>query len=271
LSDNSRPRTLARWRRWYARTLRSLDGLTQDDIIASWLLRVRPNVWALAWEPTPIDQTRWPGQYVHDAAGWWGPEDLAARQPAGLAIAGGSSLPPIASGHPGFAFGRPISQVVPCGAVIGSWRLDRAWKHRGTLGPFATENLRYVRAMLRFDVAHVSRRKDIEPLPDAADWPDDPALWTGKRWRSGVQPAPLARVLLLWGLIDDGTPARAAVSLWLGWEIELDGPATKSEVVREAAAMLGRANTDDRVLLHEFEASELGGARRYWRALGIGR
>jgi hypothetical protein len=47
-SDRARPmpddaRALAR-RRWYARTLRSLDGLTQDDIIAGWLLRVQPNV-----------------------------------------------------------------------------------------------------------------------------------------------------------------------------------------------------------------------------------
>lgn len=264
-------RTLARWRRWYARTLRSLDALTPDDIIASWLLRVRPNVWSLAWEPTPADQTRWPGQYVFDVAGWWGPEGLAATQPAGLPIAGGSAPLSIGSGHPGFAFGRPISQVVPCGAIAGRWRMDRAWDHRATLDPDTAENLRHVRAMLRFYVTHVSRRKDIQPIPDPTDWPYDRAWWTGTRWRSGVQPAPLARALLLWGLIDEGTPARAAVSLWLRWEIDLDGPGAKSDVVRNAADLLRPANADDRVLLHEFEASQLGGARRYWRALGIGR
>jgi hypothetical protein len=149
--------------------------------------------------------------------------------------------------------------------------MDRAWEHRATLDPDAAENLRHVRAMLRFDVAHVSRRKDIQPLPDPTDWPYDPAFWTGTRWRSGVQPAPLARALLLWGLIDEGTPARAAVSRWLRWEIELGGPAARSDVVLDAADLMPRAKADDRVLLHELEASQLGGARRYWRALGIGR
>jgi hypothetical protein len=125
--------------------------------------------------------------------------------------------------------------------------------------------------MLRFDIAHVSRRKDIQPLPDPTDWPYDPAFWTGTRWRSGFQPAALARALLLWGLIDEGTPARAAVSLWLGWEIELNGPAARSDPARDAADLLRRANADDRVLLRAFEAGQLGGARRYWRAIGIGR
>ena len=264
-------RSLARWRRWYARTLRSLDALTSDDIIASWLLRVRPNVWSLAWVPKPADQTFWPGQYVLDTAGWWGPEGLAGTQPAGLPIAGGSDLLSIASGHPGFAFGPPVSQVVPCGSIVGRWRMDRAWEHRATLDPDAAENLRPVRAMLRFDVAHVSRRKDIQPLPDPTDWPYDSGFWTGTRWRSGVQPAPLARALLLWGLVDGGTPARTAIRIWLHWEIELDGPAIGFEVMWDAADLLRRANADDRFLLHQLEASQLGGTRRYWRALGIGR
>jgi hypothetical protein len=149
--------------------------------------------------------------------------------------------------------------------------MDRAWKHRAALDPFAAENLRHVRAMLHFDFAHVSRRKDIKPMPASTDWPYEPAFWTGTRWRSGVQRAPLARALLLWGLIDDGTRGHAAVRTWLRWEIELDGPALSSDAVRDATDLLRRANADDRVLLHAFEARELGGARRYWRALGIGR
>jgi hypothetical protein len=72
-------------------------------------------------------------------------------------------------------------------------------------------------------------------------------------------------------LIDAGTTARAAVSLWLGWEIELDGPASRSAVAPDGADLLRRANADDRVLLHELEGGVLGGARRFWEALGIGR
>jgi hypothetical protein len=175
-------RALARWRRWYARTLRSLAGLTQDDIIAGWLLRVQPNVWSLAWEPTPAEQTRWPGQYVLDMAGWWGPEGLAGEQQAvGTPAAAGLTPRSIASGQPAFTFGQPISQVVPCRVSVGRWRLDRARKHRGTLDPDAVESLRQARATLRFDAAHVCRRKDIERLKQPDDWLNDPDLRTGTR------------------------------------------------------------------------------------------
>jgi len=269
LTDDAR--ALARWRRWYARTLRSLVAMTQDDIIASWLLRVRPNVWSLAWEPTPLDRSRWPGLYAAGANGWWGPAGLAAEQPTDIGFLGGSAPLSIGSGRSGFAFGRPVSQVVPCGAIVGAWRMDRAWEHRASLDPATAENLRHVRAMLRFDVAHASRRKDIQPLPDPTDWPHDPASWTGTRWRSGVQPAPLVRALLVWGLIDAGVSAHAAIRIWLRWEIELDGPAARSDVIRDGADLLRRADAEDRVLLRELEASQLGGVRRYWRALGIGR
>ncbi|MBF6606386.1 MAG: hypothetical protein IVW53_12465 [Chloroflexi bacterium] len=109
-------RSLVRWRRWYARRLRSLDALTQDDIIASWLLRVRPNVWSLAWDPTPLDRSRWPGLYAAGADGWWGPAGLAAEQPADIGFLGGSFPRSIGSGRSGFASPFPAHWPLSCQA-----------------------------------------------------------------------------------------------------------------------------------------------------------
>jgi hypothetical protein len=115
-----------RWRRWFAWTLRSLDAVTEDNIIASWLLRVRPNVWSLTREPTLVDRTRWPGRTPSM------PPASGVRQaslPRSAPVCRSPPVRPFAlgAGHPGFAFGRPTSQVVPCEAIVGRWRIDRAW------------------------------------------------------------------------------------------------------------------------------------------------
>jgi hypothetical protein len=96
------------------------------------------------------------------------------------------------------------------------------------------------------------------------DWEGDPAMWTGRRRRSGVQRASLARALLIRGLVADGVSHRAAIRAWLGWEMELNGPFSGRPSVRRAYSWLQKDYK-----LRDFEGSRTGSDRQIWQGLGI--
>ncbi|MBF6606694.1 MAG: hypothetical protein IVW53_14080 [Chloroflexi bacterium] len=282
-------RTLARWRRWYARTLRTSRTSSAEEILLGWLVRMPPNVWCLGSPPSAADEERWPGRYLLTPDAWWGPHELAAAQLEALraqyarfpTMASWDAIPPSAIiGAPGFAFGTPPSSVAPCAALTALPRLRRAWAHRSSDrsgDPAASEAVRHAIGLLRGSLAHVWLPAGPRPWTEqeraawAAETGADPALWTGRARRSSVQRAPLAATLLRRGLVEAGHSHRAAIRAWLIWEGELCGPALRNPGVREAWRQLrGRPPRGD-VGLDDALDSWRDADRRYWEVMGISR
>lgn len=282
-------RTLARWRRWYARTLRTYRTTSAEEILLSWLVRMPPNVWRLGWAPTAADQERWPGRYMLALDHWWGPRELADAQLEGLR-AQYAQFPHLADrqpiplqgfiGQPGFAFGTPPSSVAPCAAVKALPRLRRRWAHQprdGSGDPYVWEGVRHAIGFLRGSLAHVWLAQGPRPWADteraawAAETGADPALWTGRRRRSGIQRAPLAATLLRRGLVEAGLSHRAAFRQWLVSEGDLSGPALRNPGVRDAWHQVRGAPPTGDVSLDGLLDSWRDADRRYWEVMGISR
>jgi len=283
------PRTLARWRRWYARMQRTSRTTSAEEILLSWLVRMPPNVWRLGSQPTAAEQERWPGRYLLTPDGWWGPHELADAQLETLraqcagfpTLANWESIPLGAIiGQPGFAFGTPPSSVAPCAAVTALPRLRRRWAHRprdGSGDPYVWEGVRHAIGLLRSSLAHVWLPQGPRPWADteraawAAETGADPAQWTGRRRRSGVQRAPLAATLLRRGLVEQGLSHRDAFRRWLIWEGELSGPALRNPGVRDAWHQVRGAPPTGDVGLDGLLDSWRDADRRYWEVMGISR
>lgn len=286
-----RARRIAEWHDWYRDLLPSLPAMSPDEIVIAWLAQTRPNVWRLAWGPSPAERAAWPGLYVQGALGdWWGPEGLAqAHAQAFRQLQIPRPMPP---GEPGYYLRAPIGQVASLSAVA---ILTHGWDVRSRLkvpvapadGPDQELALGNVLGMLRQSLAHVSLRKgSAQPTPPP-DWDRDPALWTGPRRRSGVQRASLARALLIRGLVGEGVSHRPAIRLWLRWEIELSGPwsghsSTRAawELLQESRRYFGgtphakgklesKGSRDPLYALREFEQDRMGSDRQIWAAIGI--
>ena len=283
-------RTLARWRRWYARTLRTYRTTSAEEILLSWLVRMPPNVWYLGWQPSAADQEQWPGRYMLALDHWWGPRELADAQLEGLR-AQYAQFPYLADrqpiplqgfiGQPGFAFGTPPSSVAPCGSVTALPRLRRAWAHRphdGSGDPLDWEGVRHAIGVVRQSLTHLWVRHGPRPWADkeraawAAETGLDPDVWwTGRRWRSGVQRAPLAAALLRRGLVEAGLSHRDAIRQWLVWEGELRGPAVRNPGVQDAWRQVRGKTPAGDVGLDDFLDSWRDADRRYWKLMGISR
>jgi hypothetical protein len=130
---------------------------------------------------------------------------------------------------------------------------------------------------VRGSLAHVWLPQGPRPWADAeraawaAETGADPALWTGRRRRSGVQRAPLAATLLRRGLVEAGLSHRAAIRQWLAWEGALGGPALRNPGVRDAWQQVrGEAPSGD-VGLAGLLDSWRDADRRYWEVMGISR
>jgi len=260
--------------------------MTTDEIVIAWLARTRPNVWRLAWDPYPAERALWPGLYVQPAMDdWWGPEGLAiSHAQASRERYIFRLLPP---GEPGYYLRSPIGQVASLSAV--AILRQHGWDVRSRLrvpvapgeGPDQEFGLRNVLGHLRFSLAHVSLRKVSADRTPPPDWEGDPAMWTGRRRRSGVQRARLARALLIRGLVADDVPHRTAIRTWIDWEIELAGPWSKRKSTKGAGAFLQKdrrhakgnpgpkGSWDPWYELRDFEEGQAANDRALWRALGI--
>jgi hypothetical protein len=281
--------TLVRWRLWYARMLQTTRTTSAEEILLSWLVRMPPNVWRLGSQPTAAEQERWPGRYLLTPDECWGPHELADEQLEALraqyagipTLANWESIPLGAIvGKPGFAFGTPPSSVAPYAAVTALPRLRRRWARRpcdGSGDPYVTEGVRHAIGLLRGSLAHVWLPQGPRPWADAeraawaAETGADPALWTGRRRRSGIQRAPLAATLLRRGLVEAGLSHRAAIREWLVWEGALRGPALRNPGVREAWHQVRGAPPTGDVGLDDLLDSWRDADRRYWGVMGISR
>ena len=261
---------LAEWHDWYAEVLAQLQSLTLDDVVISWLVHVRPNVWRLAWEPYPAEREQWPGLYLQPVLGeWWGPEGLA-KSHAQTPIGRDSKYRGIAVGEPGFYFGGQIGHLARLNEVAvlhqRGWQAQRSL--RRPIVPGATPDDEFmwgqVLSRFRFGLAGVSRRKGSTQSQPPPDWDGDPSWWIGPRRRSKAQRASLIRALLIAGLVFDGVPHRAAIRAWLDWEVQLDGPSSGRQSVRRAHGWLHKD-----LKLRDFEDSLAGSDRQLWRVLGI--
>lgn len=282
---------LTDWRTWYAETLAWLKDLTLDDVVISWLAHVRPNVWCLAWEPYPAEREQWPGLYLQPVLGeWWGPEGLA-KSHAQTPLARDLLMRGIVVGEPAFYFGGQIGHLAKLNEV--ALLHQRGWVAKGALrtpvepGSSPDDEFLWGQVLSRFrlDLSGVARRKgSTQKLPP--DWPN-PSMWVGPRRRSRAQWASLARALLIAGLVFDGVKHRRAIRLWVRWEIELAGPWSGREAVREAwdslrkiqalrAGHTPRPGTEEDLqvrdafsYVREFEEGRAGADRQLWAVLGI--
>lgn len=274
MTRGSSTTTLAEWRDWYLDLIASLPAMTADDIVIAWLARTRPNVWRLAWDPYPAERAAWSGLYVGPAADeWWGPEGLALSQVQ--ACREHHIWRPIPPGEPGYYLRPPIGQVASLSAV--ALLKEHGWDVRSRLrvpvapseGPDQEFAFRNVLGLMRHSLAHVALRKASADRTPPPDWDGDPALWTGRRRRSGVQRASLARALLIRGLVADGVRHRTAIRVWLDWEIELAGPWSRRRSTRSAWKLLRAGDDASLYALRDFEESRAGADRQLWQALGI--
>jgi hypothetical protein len=266
-------RAIARLRRWYAW---SIAGRWSDRaLIHAWTLRVPPNVWNLGWPPTEAEVAAYPGRYlIHTDGTAWGPHELVlARADLAARLTDGPRFIPDDIGSGAFFFGPPIGELVRCAWAFVAYRATE----RHHLGPRADDSAdealsRLVYAMgiasLGHDSAHVGRKKGVSPV-------------TGRRYRRSASTSRVARALLVWGLIEAGLNHRAAIRLWLDWEIALGGPLAASPTVRAAWELLAHdvdrdpwlpiVRGDDRDLFREFEESQRGANRQVWAEMGIAR
>jgi hypothetical protein len=284
---------LGRWRGWYADTLVRLKDLTLDDVVISWLLHARPNVWCLAWEPYPSEREQWPGLYLQPVLGeWWGPEGLAESH-AQTPMARDLLMRGVVVGEPAFYFGGQIGHLAKLNEVAvlheRGWQAQRSLRHPIVPGTSTWDEFIWgqVLSRFRFGLSGVSRRKGSTQSQPPPDWDGDPSGWIGPRRRSRAQQASLARALLVAGLIFDGVTHREAIRTWLAWEMELSGPwsgrdSTKaawwflqegrsySAGTPHARGRLGpKGSADPLYALREFEQNRMGSDRQMWAAIGI--
>lgn len=283
---------LSEWHDWYAETLSRLTELTLDDVVISWLLHVRPNVWRLAWAPYPSEQAQWPGLYLQPVLGeWWGPEGLAKSHAAAVGqylLAQG-----ILVGEPAFYFGGQIGHLAKLNEVAvlhqRGWQAERSLRHPIVAGASSWDEFIWgqVLSRFRFGLSGVSRRKGSTQSKPPPDWEGEPNMWIGPRRRSRAQQASLVRALLIAGLIFDGLPHRGAIRTWLAWEVELSGPwsgrnSTKTAwtLLQESRGYSGgmphakgnmgpKGSADPLYALREFEQNRMGSDRQMWAAMGI--
>lgn len=263
---------LAEWHGWYAETLPRLKELTLDDVVISWLLHVRPNVWCLAWEPYLSEREQWPGLYVQPVLGeWWGPEGLA-KSHAQTPMARDLLMRGVVVGEPGFYFGGQIGHLAKLSEVAvlheRGWLAQRSLRHPIIPGASSWDELMWgqVLSRFRFGLSGVSRRKGSTQSKAPPDWDGDPDMWVGPRRRSQPQQASLVRALLVAGLIFDGVTHREAIRTWLAWEMELSGPWSRRRAIKDAWELL---ELGDAYALRDFEESRAADNRRLWRVLGI--
>jgi hypothetical protein len=291
--NESHDSTLSEWHDWYAETLSRLNDLTLDDVVISWLLHVRPNVWCLAWEPYLAEREQWPGLYLQPVLGeWWGPEGLA-KSHAQTAMARDLFGRGVVVGEPAFYFGGQIGHLAKLNEVTvlhqRGWQAQRSL--RQPIDPGGTPDDEFiwgqVLSRFRLGLSGVSRRKGSTQSKPPPDWDGDPDMWVGPRRRSRAQQASLVRALLVAGLIFDGVTHREAIRTWLAWEMELSGPwsgrdSTKAawELLQESRRYSGgtphskgkwgpKGRSDPLYALREFEQNRMGSDRQIWAAIGI--
>lgn len=177
---------------WYARVRPEFEVLAPGDLLASWQYESTPVVWSIGGAP-PEDMTAGePDPVIQDESGEW------------------FVRPPLAQPEPG------LDRVV----VL---TFDGAGMAVVTAREATHDRERALRLLPDGDDQAVASLRQLAAERFPSGRRDGISPSTGKPWRKSHDNAVIARALVARGLIELGSPHRAAIREWLRWEHELGG------------------------------------------------
>ncbi len=215
---------------WYARVRPEFKVLAPGDLLASWQYEVTPVVWSIGDAP---------------------PEDMTAGEPD-----------PVIQDESGECFVRPpLAQPEPGLDSVVVLTFDGAGIAVVTAREATHDRERALRLLPDGDDQAVASLRQLAAERFPSGRRDGISAWTGKPWRKSHDNAVIARALVARGLIELGSPHRAAIRAWLSWEHELGGEYGDHDVFD--AVRLGQNR-----VRRPFEEKVALANRRMWKEIG---